>query len=97
MGFRPRSVPRLKRVGPRLWKVCTSRTAPKLKGKPFFTALYHCQIDPRCTSDVDGNYISADNKIHRANNFTYRTVFSGWDVFRSQFPLLTIVAPGNRQ
>ena len=59
----------------------------------FFTALYHSQIDPRMASDVDGNYIGGDNKTHRADGFTYRTVFSGWDVFRSQFPLLMIVAP----
>jgi predicted alpha-1,2-mannosidase len=59
----------------------------------FFTALYHSQIDPRSTSDVDGYYIGGDNKKHRAEGFTYRSVFSGWDVFRSQFPLLTIVAP----
>ena len=28
----------------------------------FFTALYHCQIDPRSTSDVDGRYLGADNR-----------------------------------
>ena len=26
-------------------------------------------------------------------SFTYRTIFSGWDVFRSQFPLLTLIRP----
>jgi predicted alpha-1,2-mannosidase len=59
----------------------------------FFTALYHCQIDPRSTSDVDGRYLGADHRAHQAAAFTYRTIFSGWDVFRSQFPLLTIIAP----
>ena len=59
----------------------------------FFTALYHCQIDPRSTSDVDGRYLGADNRVHQSPAFTYRTIFSGWDVFRSQFPLLTIIAP----
>lgn len=42
----------------------------------FYTALYHTMIDPR---------VSGDNGTGR------RTVFSGWDVFRAQFPLLTII------
>ena len=50
-------------------------------------------IDPRCFSDCDGRYIGADKKIHQTKNFTYRTVFSGWDVFRSQFPLQTLINP----
>lgn len=59
----------------------------------YFTAIYHCMIDPRSTSDVDGQYLGADNKPHATGKFVYRTVFSGWDVFRSQFPLLQIIAP----
>lgn len=59
----------------------------------FATCLYHSFIDPRSVSDLDGQYIGADNKPHKADGFTYRTVFSGWDVFRSQFPFLTIVRP----
>lgn len=59
----------------------------------FYSALYHTMIDPRAFSDADGKYIGADKKIHTATNFTYRTIFSGWDVFRSQFPLQTIINP----
>lgn len=59
----------------------------------FATALYHCLIDPRSVSDVDGSYIGADSQRHRADGFVYRTIFSGWDVFRSQFPLLTLIRP----
>lgn len=59
----------------------------------FYTALYHTMIDPRTFSDVNGNYIGADKKIHQTEKFTYRTIFSGWDVFRSQFPLQTIINP----
>lgn len=59
----------------------------------FYTALYHTMIDPRTFSDVNGNYVGADKKIHKTNGFTYRTIFSGWDVFRSQFPLQTIINP----
>lgn len=59
----------------------------------FYTALYHTHIDPRSVSDVDGWFTGADNKKHRADGYVYRTVFSGWDVYRSQFPLLTILRP----
>ena len=60
----------------------------------FYTALYHTMIDPRIYTDVDGRYIGGDYKIHTSDDtFTKRTIFSGWDVFRSQFPLQTIVNP----
>lgn len=59
----------------------------------FYTALYHTMIDPRCVSDVNGDYVGADGHVHRAEDFTYRSVFSGWDVYRSQFPLQTLINP----
>lgn len=59
----------------------------------FYTALYHTMIDPRIVTDVDGSYTGGDQKIHKAANFQKRTIFSGWDVFRSQFPLQTIINP----
>ncbi|AEV97728.1 alpha-1,2-mannosidase [Niastella koreensis GR20-10] len=60
----------------------------------FYTAMYHTMIDPRIVSDVDGAYTGGDGKIHTAKeNQTRRTVFSGWDVFRSQMPLQTIINP----
>ena len=61
--------------------------------KVFYTALYHTMIDPRSMQDVNGKYIGADKKIHKGHQFTKRTVFSGWDVFRSQMPLQTIINP----
>lgn len=59
----------------------------------FYTALYHTMIDPRNFSDVDGRYPGGDGKPHIAKGFTKRTIFSGWDVFRSQMPLQTIINP----
>ncbi|MDR6571296.1 GH92 family glycosyl hydrolase [Chitinophaga ginsengisegetis] len=61
--------------------------------KIFYTALYHTMIDPRNFSDADGKYIGGDGKIHAVKNFTKRTIFSGWDVFRSQMPLQSIINP----
>src|ERR1700760_161710 len=50
-------------------------------------------IDPRDVTDVNGQYMGGDNKVHTANKFVKRSVFSGWDVFRSEFPLQTILNP----
>lgn len=59
----------------------------------FYTALYHTMIDPRMLSDVDGKYPGGDGQVHQQDGFTKRTIFSGWDVFRSQMPLQTIINP----
>jgi predicted alpha-1,2-mannosidase len=59
----------------------------------FYTSLYHTLIDPRSFADVDGKYPGGDGEIHQTGNFTKRTIFSGWDVFRSQFPLQTLINP----
>ncbi len=61
--------------------------------KVFYTALYHTMIDPRIFSDVDGRYTGGDGKAHETGSFSKRTIFSGWDVFRSQMPLQTIINP----
>lgn len=60
----------------------------------FYTSLYHTMIDPRIYEDVDGRYVGGDHKVHRNDGtFRKRTIFSGWDVFRSQMPLQTIINP----
>lgn len=59
----------------------------------FYTALYRTMLDPRLYSDVDGRYVGGDKKNHETKSFNKRTIFSGWDVFRSQMPLLTIIRP----
>ena len=59
----------------------------------FYTALYHTLIDPRAFADIDGQYPVGDGRIHQTGSFTKRTIFSGWDVFRSQFPLQTLINP----
>ena len=59
----------------------------------FYTALYHTMLDPRAIADVDGSYPGGNGKVHRSTSFTKRTIFSGWDVFRSQFPLQTLINP----
>lgn len=76
-----------------LAKVTIDAKAAAEKKAVFYTALYHTMIDPRMMQDVDGNYPGADGKTHQNAGFTKRTIFSGWDVFRSQMPLQTIINP----
>jgi predicted alpha-1,2-mannosidase len=64
-----------------------------LQRKIFYTALYRTMIDPRLMSDVDGKYPGGDGKVHSTGSFNKRSIFSGWDVFRSQMPLQTIINP----
>jgi predicted alpha-1,2-mannosidase len=59
----------------------------------FYTALYHTMIDPRTFEDVNNLYVGGDKMVHASEHFTKRTIFSGWDVFRSQFPLQTLINP----
>lgn len=60
--------------------------------KIFYTCLYHTLLDPRCSADIDGRF-DMYGKISKADSYTHRTVFSGWDVYRSEFPLLTVIRP----
>lgn len=59
----------------------------------FYTCLYHVLLDPRICADIDGRYTAADGTVKKDTNYIQRTVFSGWDVYRSEFPLLTLISP----
>jgi predicted alpha-1,2-mannosidase len=61
--------------------------------KAYYTALYHALLDPQIFADLNGNYPGGDGQAHVAHGFIKRTIFSGWDDFRSEYPLLTIIAP----
>ncbi|MDM1295250.1 glycoside hydrolase family 92 protein [Sphingobacterium sp. N143] len=88
---------RVRQEAKEMWNTQLSKIA--LKGGTedqktiFYTSLYHTMIDPRVFTDVDRRYTGGDNRIHRSEGFTKRTIFSGWDVFRSQFPLQTLINP----
>jgi len=59
----------------------------------FYTALYHAMLTPNVYMDVDGQYRGRDLEVHKAEGFTYYSVFSLWDTFRALHPLLTLVDP----
>ncbi|HNZ42054.1 MAG TPA: GH92 family glycosyl hydrolase [Bacteroidales bacterium] len=57
----------------------------------FYSALYHCMITPNIYCDVDGKYLGRDLKVHDSKGSDYYTVFSLWDTYRAEHPLLTII------
>ncbi|MCZ8167567.1 GH92 family glycosyl hydrolase [Flavobacterium sp.] len=57
----------------------------------FYTALYHTMMQPNIAQDLDGSYRGRDNRIHKAEGFTYYSVFSLWDTFRAAHPLYTLI------
>jgi putative alpha-1,2-mannosidase len=59
--------------------------------RTFYTALYHAMLTPNVFSDADHRYRGMDGTIRTAKDFTMYTVFSLWDTFRAEHPLLTIL------
>jgi predicted alpha-1,2-mannosidase len=58
----------------------------------FYTALFRTMINPSVYQDVDGRYRGIDHYIHQAENGnTNYTVFSLWDTFRAEHPLMNLI------
>ncbi len=60
----------------------------------FYTALYHSLLMPSIFSDSDGRYLGFDRKVHHvaAGHLIYCN-YSGWDIYRSELPLLALIEP----
>ena len=60
----------------------------------FYTSLYHTMINPSIYQDVDGKYRGVDHNIHQnLEGYTNYTIFSLWDTYRAEHPLLNIIEP----
>ncbi|MFC0430693.1 lectin [Kutzneria buriramensis] len=60
----------------------------------FYTALYHALLHPNVVSDVNGEYMGFDDQPHYvAKGHLQYGNYSGWDIYRSQVQLASIVAP----
>jgi len=59
----------------------------------FYTALYHTLLFPSTFSDANGEYMGFDDRIHSDDGKTQYANFSGWDIFRSEMPLLAFLFP----
>jgi predicted alpha-1,2-mannosidase len=62
----------------------------------FYSLLYKDFIQPNITSDVNGQYMGADMKVHSvgATQHDQYGVFSGWDTFHSLAQLQAMLDPG---
>ena len=59
----------------------------------FYTSYYHTMINPSVYMDVDGSYRGLDHNIHKADGFTNYTIFSLWDTYRAEHPLMMLMKP----
>ncbi|WP_055491502.1 GH92 family glycosyl hydrolase [Streptomyces sp. TP-A0356] len=59
----------------------------------FYSSLYRSFLAPNIGSDADGRYTGWDQRIHRAQGFTYYQNWSLWDTYRTQSQLLSLLAP----
>ena len=76
------------------WNRALSRI--QIDGSPeqkatFYTSLYHAMLVPNLYQDVNGEYRGLDENIHHSKKFTKYTVFSLWDTFRAEHPLLALI------
>lgn len=59
----------------------------------FYTALYHALLAPTLYSDADGEYLGMDDAVHQAGAQPVYGTYSGWDIYRTQWPLLAMLDP----
>jgi predicted alpha-1,2-mannosidase len=59
----------------------------------FYANLYLCCQAPVLFNDVDGTYRGMDKKNHEKPGFQNYTIFSLWDTYRAEHPLLTLIQP----
>ncbi len=61
----------------------------------FYTALYHSLLHPNVFNDVNGQYMGPDQKVHSLSpgQQAQYANFSGWDVYRDQVQLVTLLQP----
>ncbi len=62
----------------------------------FYTAVYHSFLSPNLFSDLDGNYIGFDNKVHGlagTKQHAQYANFSDWDIYRNTVQLQALFEP----
>lgn len=87
----------VKATGERKWDEALSKIKAKSTDKTklmvFYSALYHALLNPNLFMDVDHRYRGLDKSIHTAKGFEYYSVFSLWDTYRTENPLLALIEP----
>jgi predicted alpha-1,2-mannosidase len=75
-----------------LIKVEGNNEGDKIK---FYTALYHCFLQPRIYNDVDGSYVkfAGSDSVLNSRFGNYYCDFSMWDTYRALLPLFNFLIP----
>jgi predicted alpha-1,2-mannosidase len=61
--------------------------------KTIYANLYMTCLAPVLFNDVDGTYRGYDHQNHPAAGFQNYSTFSIWDIYRAEWPLLTVLHP----
>ena len=61
--------------------------------RTFYSMLYHALTTPTTFSDADGRYRGMDGACKSLAAIRSTPTSPGWDVYRSQMPLLGLIAP----
>jgi predicted alpha-1,2-mannosidase len=59
----------------------------------FASSAYHGLVAPATFNDVDSTYRGQDHKNYPNPGFTKYTTLSIWDIYRGEFPFLTLMQP----
>lgn len=77
----------------RLHSIDVSGGGPGLT-RTFYSNLYRFLLMPSVFDDADGRYLGMDGQVHTVAPGTHHyTALSLWDTYRTEFPLLGLVAP----
>ncbi len=88
----------LRRRATRIWNDMLGRVritgGTPAEQATFYTALYHTLLEPTLYSDVNGEYMGFDAKVHHvAPGHAEYANYSGWDIYRTEIPLIALLAP----
>jgi predicted alpha-1,2-mannosidase len=91
-----RDFDQIRRAADRSWNKLLGRV--EIDGSPdqmriFYSALYHAMLHPSDIADRDGKVRGPTGQVISAKGGVYYSTLSLWDIYRGQFPLLTIIAP----
>ena len=97
-GARTWSLTRVRRESEQAWVRLLGRIrirgGTKAERVTFYSALYHVLLQPTLFSDVTGRYIGFDGRIHKLPRGEVQYAnFSGWDIYRTEIPLLALLSP----
>jgi predicted alpha-1,2-mannosidase len=61
--------------------------------RTFYTSLFHSYTQPVLFNDHNGEFPGANKKVYSNSGYDNYSVFSLWDTYRAEQPLLTILQP----